>query len=382
MMATKPMRSSRLERLWRSDARAGGRLLAIPLRGAAGVFRCAAGARNLWWRWRSSSVGVPVISVGNLTVGGNAKTPFTLFLAARMQARGLRVAIVSRGYNRAHGALRAEIVADHAELLVDPERAGDEPAMMARRFTGPIAVARKRRDAIELLLARGPLDAVVLDDGFQHVRLRRDLDFVLINRERGLGNGWVLPAGPMREPLRALRRAAAVVITSSDAGLPPTLSARQLEQIERRRVLHASVRPSSLVVRDGSKWRETPPSLTGRRVLAVSGLADPAGFHAMLRELEADLVGVLDFPDHHSYTVADWQEIAAAARGVDLIVTTEKDLVKLDRFPFTRDSLYALRVDVTMVPSDAQALDDIIAATLRLPISGASASQEVPRDAC
>lgn len=376
-MPTRPTRRPRLERLWRGDPKPIHHLLALPLRGAAGIFRGAVAARNLWWRWRAFEPGVATISVGNLTVGGNAKTPFTLFLATRLQSCGLRVAIVSRGYSGTGNS--AALVSDRGDLMLDAAAAGDEPAMMARRFTGPIAVGRRRIDAIEFLRSRGPLDVVILDDGFQHARLRRDLDLVLISRERGLGNGWMLPAGPMREPLSALRRAAAVVIVSADASLKSALSAAQLARINQNRVLSATLHPQSLVSVANGNWRESAASLTGRRVLAVSGLADPAAFHAMLRELEADLIGVLDFPDHHSYTAADWQEIASAARNVDLIVTTEKDLVKLERFPFARDSLYALRLEVTMPEGDARALDELILARIR-PNVGAAA-QEVSRDA-
>lgn len=380
-MPTRPSRRPRLERLWRGDPKPIHHLLAFPLRGAAGIFRGTLAVRNLWWRWRASEAGVPVISIGNLTVGGNTKTPFTLFLATRLQARGLRVAIVSRGYSGARNSASATLVSDRGEVILDPALSGDEPAMMARRFTGPIAVARRRIGAIELLRSRGPLDVIILDDGFQHARLRRDLDLVLISRERGLGNGWMLPAGPMREPLSALRRAAAVVIVSADASLKSALSAAQLARINQGRVFTAALRPQSLISVANGNWCESSPSLTGRRVLAVSGLADPAAFHAMLRELEADLVGVLDFPDHHPYTAADWQEIASAARDVDLIVTTEKDLVKLERFPFARDSLYALRLEVTMPEADARALDELILTRIRLPNAGAAAAQEVSHDA-
>jgi tetraacyldisaccharide 4'-kinase len=107
-------------------------------------------------------------------------------------------------------------------------------------------------------------------------------------------------------------------------------------------------------------WRETPLGLGGRRVVAVSGLADPSAFYAMLRELDADLVGIFEYPDHHAYTNADWQAMVTAMRNGDLVVTTEKDLVKLERFPFPRDSLYALRLEVTMDAADARALDELI----------------------
>ena len=118
-MSTRPTRRPRLESLWRGDPKPIHHLLALPLRGVAGIFRGAVAARNRWWRWRSADPGVPVISVGNLTVGGNAKTPFTLFLAARLQARGLRVAIVSRGYSGAPGSASAALVSEHGELLLD-----------------------------------------------------------------------------------------------------------------------------------------------------------------------------------------------------------------------------------------------------------------------
>ncbi|MGH7781688.1 MAG: tetraacyldisaccharide 4'-kinase [Candidatus Binataceae bacterium] len=380
-MPPRKARHLRLERLWRGDLRGSDHLLSIPLRGASGIFRAAAAARNLWWRWHASDAGAPIISVGNLTVGGNAKTPFTIFLATRLQARGLSIAIVSRGYSGARDSAHAALVSDRGEMLLDAAQAGDEPAMMTRRFDGPIAVARRRLDAIELLRSRGPLDAIILDDGFQHARLRREVDLVLISRERGLGNGWMLPAGPMREPLTALRRAAAVVIVSADLSLKSALSTTQLTRINQGRVLHAALRPHSLVSVANGGWHESAASLTGRRVLAVSGLADPAAFHAMIRELEGDLVGVLDFPDHHFYTNTDWQEIAAAARGIDLIVTTEKDLVKLERFPFARDSLYALRLEVTMAEDDAGALDELILARIGAPDTRAAAAQEVSRDA-
>lgn len=299
------------------------------------------------------------VSVGNLTVGGNGKTPFTLFLAKRLQSHGLRVGIVSRGYQRARSKARAELVADGGKLKISPEDAGDEPAMMAKSFTGPIAVARRRIDGVELLSKLGPLDAVILDDGFQHVRLNRDVDLVLVSNERGFGNGWMIPAGPMREPIRAVSRADAIVVMNFGTGAS-AIRPSQMKKLTARKILHASVRPRALLVTENGVWRETPLGLGGRRVLAVSGLADSSGFYAMLRELDADLVGVFDYPDHHAYTLADWQAMVNAMRDTDLVVTTEKDLVKLERFPFPRDSLYALRLEVTMDAADARALDELI----------------------
>ena len=299
------------------------------------------------------------ISVGNLTVGGNSKTPFTLFLAKRLQSHGLRVGIVSRGYGSARRKVRAELIADGGKLIISPEDGGDEPAMMARSFSGPIVVARRRLDGIELLSKLGPLDAVILDDAFQHERLSRDVDLVLVSNERGFGNSWMLPAGPMREPLRAIRRADAIIMMSTGTGAS-AIRPSQMKKLTAHKMLHASVRPRSFLVTEQGVWREIPMVLGGRRVLAVSGLADSSSFYAMLRELEADLVGVFEYPDHHAYTLSDWQAMVNAMRDADLVITTEKDLVKLERFPFPRDSLYALRLEVTMDAAEALALDELI----------------------
>jgi len=331
----------------------------LPLAAASGLYRLGIGARHLYWRRNKVHAGVTTISVGNLTAGGNGKTPFTLFLASRLQSHGLQVAIVSRGYKRAPTADRALLVADRGVMKISPEEAGDEPTMLAKSFTGPIAVARRRIDGIELLTQLGPLDAVILDDGFQHERLHRDVDLVLVSDQRGFGNGWMLPAGPMREPLGSVRRADAIVIVNfgiQSSALRPS----EIRKLSSRPILRASIRPHSFLAIENGAWREIPLGLAGRRVLAVSGLADASGFYAMLRELDADLVGVFEYPDHHAYTTADWQTIVNATRDVDLAITTEKDLVKLERFPFARDSLYALRLEVTMDPADALVLDELI----------------------
>ncbi len=317
--------------------------------------------RHGFWRLFQRKAGIPIVSIGNLTVGGNSKTPFTLYLAARLERLGYRVAIVSRGYAAQKKKTPAALVAINGDLKVPPGEAGDEPAMMAHYFKGPIVIARRRIHGLELLKEIGAPEVVLLDDGFQHVRVAREVDLVLVSAEGGFGNGWMLPAGPMREPIRAARRASSAVIVSAGAGLPVALTASQTRRLESAtKVLRASVRPRALVISEKGAWREMPMPLASRRVLAVSGLANPAGFYAMLRELDADLVGVLEYPDHHAYSAADWQAIVAAARNADLVVTTEKDLVKLERFPFARDSLYALRLEITMNDDDARALDELI----------------------
>lgn len=277
-----------------------------------------------------------------------------------MHARGLAVAIISRGWGGTSET--AALVSDGQNILMSPRAAGDEPVMMAKSFAGPIAIARRRIDAVRLLSAGRHFDAFILDDGFQHRRLRRDLDLILINAARGFGNGWVLPAGPLREPRNAISRAGAIVLIDSGGRRTPSLTASDLVLPEPLPIIHASIRPQVLVRADASGWHEYPLMLAGRRVVAVSGLADAAGFHAMLADLGATLVATFDFPDHYDYRPHDVEEILSAARRTDYIVTTEKDLVKLERFPLADVSLYALRLEVAMDAGDEAQLFDLIAA--------------------
>ena len=351
-------RGSRLQALWGSPLRAPAAALWAGLVPLSLAYGGAMAVRAGFWRlFQRKIAGVRVVSIGNLTVGGNGKTPFTLYLASQLQRCGLRTAIVSRGFGGTCGGGPAVLVADGGRCFLNVREAGDEAVMMARTFTGPIAIAKRRAEAIALLCQRGPLDVVVLDDAFQHLRLPRDLNLLLIGGQHGLGNGWVLPAGPMRERMGAAARADAVVVLSFDQSNDPPLSARQQATLGRRPILRASLRPQALVYPEAERWRAEPAgSLANRRVLALSAVADPRNFYAMLRAIDADLVGVLEYPDHHDYSAADWREIYRAAAEADLVVTTEKDLVKLERFPFARGELAALRLEVAMEEGEERLL--------------------------
>jgi len=320
------------------------------------LYAGALAVRSRWWRGKAQSAPVATISVGNLTVGGNAKTPFTLFLAERLRRRGYRIAIVSRGYGRHAPRQAAALAADGGTLFMDAAAAGDEPAMMAHSFDGPIAVARHRLDAIRLLAERTPLDAIILDDAFQHQRLHRDLDLVLIAAPRGIGNGWLLPAGPLREPLRALSRAGAVILVSRESLKDPQPTPALRAALAAGTVLHATVKPRALVSSLHGAWTESALDIKDRRVVAVSGLAEPDGFSAMLRERGAELVKTLEYPDHHRYSPADWHEILNAADRAELVLTTEKDLVKLEGFSPALASLYAVRLEIVMDEADESQL--------------------------
>jgi tetraacyldisaccharide 4'-kinase len=354
-------RARGLQQLWQREIPGSRWPLWAVLTPLAALYAGALDLRSRWWRGHAQSAPITTISIGNLTVGGNGKTPFTLFLAKTLQARGYRVGIVSRGYGRRNsGRQKAALIADRGVLLTDAASAGDEPAMMAHRFDGPIGVARRRIRAIRLLADRMPLDAVILDDAFQHQRLRRDVDVIVIASHVAFGNGWLLPAGPLREPLASLSRAAAAIVIGDDPANAGTIMPELRTALGERAILSAILAPIALVSSRDGGWIASPIDIRHRRIAAVSGIADPSGFIAALTRLGGEIVEHLDFADHHQYSSKDWQRLRAIAACADLLITTEKDLVKLETFSPTIGSLYALRNDIVMPKADETRLIDLV----------------------
>lgn len=313
---------------------------------AASLYRAGLALRRLKFRigvGGPQSAGAPVVSVGNLTVGGTGKTPAALWLAERLRRDGLRPAIVTRGYG---GKLERRVVtvADERGPLFSVDEIGDEATLLAERFRGPVVCGADRVAAAREAVGAHRASVVVLDDGFQHWRLERDFDLVLVDGQSGFGNGSLLPAGPLREPLHALKRADAIVVTKSAGvgALAPALE-RHARGVP---VFAAALAARELVRAEDGELKPAPlGDLVGRRVVAVSAVAQPQSFYDILGDLETQSVEVLEFPDHHLYTHDDWQRITQAAHRAELVVCTEKDLVKLRRFPFARGRLVALRVD-------------------------------------
>jgi len=246
--------------------------------------------------------------------------------------------------------------------------------MLAKRFGGMVIVSRERAQGAVAARANG-CDVVVLDDGFQHLRLARDCDVVLVSAEQlvprtALGAGpapALLPAGPFRESLAALGRADALIRVHK-SGQPRSPEAGQPGRRHHDGpafvtcpTFDAHFVATALVESVRGEWREHPLSLlAGRRVATVSGIADSTAFHQTVRLWEAEIVEMVTLDDHHSYTVEDWRGIAHRTRGVELVVTTEKDLVKLEHFPFARGKLLALRIAPEV--DDAEALTDMVCA--------------------
>jgi tetraacyldisaccharide 4'-kinase len=280
-----------------------------------------------------------VISVGNLTVGGSGKTPHVQFLASWLLGLGFRVAVLSRGYGRGSGGV--VWVSRGEGPLVTHEDGGDEPVLLASSLPGvSVLVGESRAEAGRECLRRQKVDVFLLDDGFQHLSLRRDADVLLVDAGRCLGNRRTLPFGPLREPAGNSRFADALVVTKcKDPARGNEVAAAVRFPAGRPRAFSRLV-PRSLVDRRGCVTPLPPP---GEEAVAFCGLARNEQFSSTLEESGFVLRKFLGYGDHHRYRRADLEEIASAAGGLTAL-TTEKDLVRLpEELPF---DVKALRVEV------------------------------------
>jgi len=265
--------------------------------------------------------GLRIISVGNLNVGGTGKTPAVLHLAGMLARAGRKVGILTRGYGRQSKASLSFI---GTEPLPSVEEAGDEPLLLARRCPeARVLVGADRRALARRARDEFGLEVVLLDDGFQHRRLARDEDVVVVDEAAGFGNGRMLPRGPLREPLSALSRATLFWIRSA-ATPAPSLLPLPGPQVRTR------YRPMAWVDPAGKEY--APEALSGVPVFALAGLARPGSFLRTLRELGVSLQDSALFPDHHPFKAAELRDIELrAARQGARVVTTEKDAVRLPR---------------------------------------------------
>jgi len=303
---------------------------------ASVAFGAAASVRRLAYRLRlarSHRVGLPVIVVGNLVAGGSGKTPLALWITECLRARGFSPAIVSRGYGGAAEAPR------EATIASEPAEVGDEPIVLARRSGCPVWVGPDRVAVIAALRAQHPeCNVVVLDDGLQHYRLARDLEIAIVD-SRAFGNGYLLPAGPLREPPRRLRSVSAVVAHDVEKSV-----------LER----HAGNRPVFSMTLRGAQAHRAVNALdrrrleqfAGERVHAVAGIGNPQRF---FRHLQAHGVQVIEhaFPDHHPFAPADLE-----FGDEDPILMTEKDAVKCKRF--AKSNHWVLPVSAELEPAFAE----------------------------
>ncbi|OEU62908.1 MAG: tetraacyldisaccharide 4'-kinase [Desulfuromonadales bacterium C00003094] len=280
--------------------------------------------RAALYRWRvfsSYRASVPIISVGNLAVGGTGKTPVVDYLIKFCLAQGRQVAVVSRGYGgRKHPGV--QVVSGGKGLLLEPEQCGDEPYLLARRNPQALVlVSPKRADAVRQAVEEFGAEIVLLDDGFQHLAVQRDFDIVLLDAQRPLGNGQLLPAGLLREPVSALGRGDLFLLTRCDneAGFDLPVKGP---------VLHCRHALADHAL--NLKGQQIPlASLGDKRGIAFAGIAEPAGFFSSLKDKGLGLVFEISFADHCSYGESELRQLTVASLEADYLITTEKDAVKL-----------------------------------------------------
>ncbi len=303
---------------------------------------------------RSRALPCPVVSVGNLTVGGTGKTPAVEHAARTLAELGARPAVVSRGYGRRLQDVR--IVADGRSILLGARDAGDEPLLLARRLPGiPVIVGANRYEAGRLAVDRLGASAVVLDDGFQHRSLVKDLEIVLVRAASPWGNGRLLPAGPLREPVEALARADLIIASGASC-------AEEIEHVAEAASRYApgvpvvGARHEPVDCWDaGTLSRAPAASLRDKRLVGFAGIAWPEGFRRTLAALGVTLAGFEAFPDHFWYESADLERLSrrATEAGADGLVTTEKDWVRFGALALPTQPLWILGIRLALNGGDA-----------------------------
>lgn len=323
-----------IERIWSGSSLV--YLLLLPLSWLYGLvsglirlsYRC--GLRKSW------RAPVPVVVVGNLTAGGNGKTPTVIWLVEQLQQRGYRVGVVSRGYG-GKAASYPLVLDEHTTT----QQAGDEPVLIYQRTGAPVAISPKRAEAVQALLHQQKLDVVITDDGLQHYALQRDFELVVIDGVRRFGNGWWLPAGPMRERASRLNSVNARIANGGVAQAGEI--AMRLQAREAVNIASGARRPAA----------ELP------HVVAMAGIGHPPRFFATLEKLGVDVEKEVAFADHQEY---QQPQLAALASSEQTLLMTEKDAVKCRIF--AQPNWWYLPVDAVLPPDQAESLLQSIEALL------------------
>ncbi len=334
------------------------------------VYRALVQGRLLLYRkriYRERTIGCPVISVGNITVGGTGKTPVVELLARELTAGGRKVAILSRGYKsvpkpflsrcldkllRKKDIFNPRIVSDGQSLLLDSRTAGDEPFMLANNLRGVVVLVDRDRVKSGLYAIKHfGVDTLLLDDGFQYVRLDHRLEVTLIDRQAPFGNGHMLPRGTLREPPRNLRRATHILLTKC---VPGEDNAELIARIRRynRTAEIVETTHRARYLRNFLTGEVKPlDHLRGLKIGVLSGIAAPESFEDSLRKLGAKIEISKIYTDHHRYTDKEVEAFVnrCARRSLDAILTTEKDAVRIPRILDAAVPIYYLRVEIDIL---------------------------------
>src|SRR5579863_3942240 len=305
----------------------------------------------------------PVVSVGNLSVGGTGKTPFVAFLAERLMARGLKPGILTRGYGRRSGADLIAIDPGSGRAPAARE-VGDEPALLARKLPQvPIIVCADRYRAGRLAEDKFKVDVHILDDGFQHFALARDVDIVLLDVTQQLSDRELLPAGRLREPMSALTRAQCVVLTRSQLADPGPTEERVRKIDSKAGIFHCSTKLQGVMDISSGKISALQAALEGP-AYAFCGVGNPAAFFADLAEWGFSVTARAEYPDHHVYKPDEINRLVANARkaGAKALLTTEKDVLNFPQMKKNGIPVFACVIQAEI--READAFDEALVAHL------------------
>lgn len=326
---------------------------------------------------RSEELGCQVISIGNLTVGGTGKTPVVEVFARALQHNGRRVAILSRGYKKAElprserlknlltfrtpQQLPPRVVSDGQRLLLDSEMGGDEPYMLASNLPDVcVLVDKDRTKSGRYAIRKLGCDTLILDDGFQYLKLKHRVDIVLVDRTNPFDNGYVLPRGLLRESVRHLSRASFIFITKSPGDGSEELRRRIRELNPRAEIAECRHTPRHFTnVYTGEQ--HDLDFLKGKKIAAISGIAAPRGFEESLERMGGELVYRKRFSDHHRYTQQEILDMINTSRDrqAELILTTEKDAVRFPKIERRDIPVYFLRIAIDLL-SGAENFHELI----------------------
>ncbi len=295
----------------------------------------------------------PVISVGNITVGGTGKTPCVIMLAQMLQRNGFKPAVISRGYG-GRGVNPANIVSDGNKVLMDSETAGDEPFLMANALKGvPVITGARRIITGQVAIDKFGANVIICDDAMQHRQIFRDINLVLLDGTGLKGNHHVLPRGKLREPVKEIKRADVILLTRTDEGANLDESIDDLIKAEQIPVFRSIHQPQDVVSSDES-IKKPIYALNGKKICAFCGIANPKSFEKTVRTTGAKMLSFNVFPDHHYYNEIEIEKLRDEfiKTGADYLMTTEKDAMRLRNHLEFLKVISILRIEMQIKPSE------------------------------
>ena len=298
----------------------------------------------------TKSLKCKIISIGNITIGGAGKTPTVEYLSKLLQSKGYKVGIISRGYKRKSKSTL--IVTDGIDKPESWEDVGDEPFLLAHKLDNvPIVVGASRYESGAIMIEKFQPDVILIDDGFQHLSLNRDLDIVLVNSKDMPSDHKLIPLGKLREPISNLNRADIIIITKSNIYKPSNYLINKIESFNRPTIYN------KIKIKDLLQYKSNKPNelekIANKKVYLFSALGDNESFRKIMDNTDAEIVGHSKYLDHRNYTSHDLKDIEQEAKKchAEFLITTEKDLVKIN-FEFNKIDVYAVRMKMLFEPEN------------------------------